>query len=143
MGLSSNYNPEKVMNGTYGYAYFNGEELLELESFKIKDAISYEDIKQPGQLRAGQKMVSIEGSGEITIYRLNHRILKKYAAAIDEGKQPTVDITTTIADPNSEESQTMTFYDCTIEELNYVATEPGTIIKDSFPFHYRERKFVD
>ena len=39
MGLSSNYNPEKVMNGTYGYAYFNGEELLELESVKIKEYI--------------------------------------------------------------------------------------------------------
>lgn len=143
MGLSSNYNPEKVMNGTYGYAYFDGEELLELESVKVKDSISYEPVSQPGQLREGQKMVSIEGSGEITLYRINHRVLKKFAKAIDEGRQPTVDITTTIADPNADESQTITFYDCTIEELGYVSSEPKAIIKDTYPFHYRERKFID
>ena len=143
MGQSATYSPERAMNGTFGYVYIDGEEVIELDKVTIKDTISYESINQPGELRAGQKMMGLEGSGEFTINRINHKLMKRFAASIDSGKQPTITITTIIADPNASEAQTMAFYDCTIEELPYIAFEPKSIVKDSFPFHYRERKFID
>lgn len=143
MGQTKSFKSEAAMNGTFGYMYIDGVEVAELEAISAKDTINYEDIHQPGHLRAGRKMMSVEGSGEFTITRIKHDYHRQWAASVDAGQQPSVSITSVIADPNAEESVTIQYLDCTIEEIPYITAEANTIMKDTFPFHFMDRKFLN
>ena len=143
MGQTKNINPQNVINGTFGYMYIDGDEVAELIGVKAQDDISYEDVDQPGHLRSGKKMNGVSGTGEFTINKITNTYNEKWAASIDEGKQPEVTITTVEADPNALESATWQFYNCTIENIPYINASAKTLTQDTYKFAFMDRKKLD
>lgn len=143
MGQTGKIQAKNVFNGTFGFLYVDGEEVLSLVSCSAKDEISYEDVDQPGELRSGKKMIGIQGSGEFVVNKVTNDYHKKWAAKIDAGEQPEVTITSVEADPNALETNTMQFYDCAIGEIPYVNSAAKTLTQDTFPFTFQDRKYLD
>lgn len=143
MGQTRNIDPQNVMNGTFSYLYTDGTEVAELESVNISDEITYEDVNQPGQLRSGQKMTGVSGSGEIVVNKITNSYYKQWAASIDQGIQPDVTIVTVEADPNALESTTIQYTGCAIGTIPYINSAPKTLTKDTISFTFMDRKYLD
>lgn len=143
MGQTGNIDAKNVFNGTFGYMYIDGEEVLSLVSLTATDEITYEDVDQPGQLRSGKKMTAINGTGQFVLNKITNDYNKKWAQAIDEGRQPEVTITSVEADPNATESNTMAFYGCTIGSIPYVNSAAKTLTQDTYEFSFQDRKYLD
>lgn len=143
MGQTGKIDAKNVFNGTFGYMYIDGEEVLSLVSCNAKDEITYDEVDQPGELRSGPKMTAIKGSGEFVVNKISNDYHKKWAAKIDRGEQPEITITSVEADPNALESNTMQFYGCAIGEIPYVNSASKTLTQDTFPFTFQDRKYMD
>ena len=138
MGATRSYEPEKVMNGTFGYVYFEGDEVIEIESFKAETSVSYGDIKQPGDLYIGKKMLELAGTGEFTINVIDHRVLRKVAERVNQGKTPKFYITAIMDDPDSDEVPAYGFKNCTIENLPWMDIQPANVTKQSYTFAFTQ-----
>lgn len=143
MGKTGNIHASRTWNGTFGFAYVDGVEMLTLNGIEIKDSVEYEEIAQPGELRDGQKMVKLGGSGEFSVKVADKKLVRKLADMIDEGLQPEVTIEATQDDPASPEALYMSFHQCTIENLDYIIANPHEVSGESFPFKFKERKFLN
>lgn len=143
MGQTKNINPQNVMNGTFSYLYIDGEEVAELESVSANDEVSYEDVNQPGQLRSGQKMTGVAGSGEIVVNKITNAYYKKWSASVNAGIQPECTIVTVEADPNAMESTTIQYSGCNIGTIPYINSQPKTLTKDTIPFTFMDVKYLD
>lgn len=143
MGQTGTMDAKNVFNGTFGFMYIDGEEVLSLVSLTATDEITYEDVDQPGQLRSGKKMTAVNGTGQFVINKITNDYNKKWAQAIDEGRQPEVTITSVEADPNALESNTMAFYGCTIGSIPYVNSAAKTLTQDTYEFSFQDRKYLD
>lgn len=143
MGQTTRFDPKNAMNGTFSYLYINGTEVAELESIKIDDTIGYEKINQPGELRAGEKMMGLEGTGEFVVTKITNKYYKQWAAMIDQGIQPEVVITTVEADPNALESTTIQYLGCTIGNIPYINSAAKTITKDTIKFSFQKREYLE
>lgn len=143
MGKTGNIRAAETWNGTFGYVYVDGVEMLLLNGLEIKDEIEYEAISQPGQLRDGQKMVKVGGSGEINVKVANKDLVRKLAGMLDNGLQPEVAIQATQDDPASADAVYMSFEGCTIEGLDYIIANPHEVSGETFPFKFTSRKFLN
>ena len=136
-------NPSKTWNGTFAQVFVDGVEMLLLQSIEVKDEVEYEDIPQPGQLRDGRKMVKLGGTGEFTVKTANKTLIRKLAGMVDQGYQPEVDIQATQDDPASDDAVYMSLLGCTIENLDYIVASPHEVSGETFPFAFRERRFLN
>lgn len=143
MGQTGKIDAKNVFNGTFGNLYVDGEEVLSLVSVSATDEITYEAVDQPGELRSGQKMTGVNGTGQMVINKVSNDYHKKWAQAIDEGRQPEVTLTSVEADPNALESNTMAFYGCAIGSIPYVNSAAKTLTQDTFDFTFQDRKYLD
>lgn len=143
MGLTGNAKPSHTWNGTFGYVFVNGIEVLLLNGVEIKDEIDYEDVSQPGRLRDGKKMVKLGGTGEFSVKVANKNLVRQLAADIDAGLQPEVEIQATQDDPASPDAVYMAFEECTIESLDYIIANPHEVSSETFPFSFQDRKFLN
>lgn len=143
MGKTGRAHAAETWNGTFGYVYVDGIEILLLNGVEIKDEIEYEEVPQPGQLRDGQKMIKVGGSGEFNVKVANKNLVRKLASMIDDGKQPEVSIQATHDDPASPDALYLSLENCTIEELDYIIANPHEVSGETFPFKFQHRKFLN
>lgn len=143
MGMTGMIPDSFVWNGTFGYAFMNGIEVMLLKSIKTSDTIEYTEIAQPRRLRDGRKMIKVGGTGEIVALVHTKVLVREMAKMIDQGLQPEVTIEATNDDPASPDALYMGFQGCTIENLDYVNADAHTEVEETFTFSFSDRTFLN
>lgn len=132
-----------TINGTYGNIWVDNELWAETESFEAKVNVDYEEINIAGSLATHKKQVGWNGTGSITIKKINSRVNSKMAEAVKTGQVPRMKIVGKLADPDALGAERIAIHDVTFDEFTLMNFEQKTAINQDIPFAFSDYELVD
>lgn len=133
----------RVVNGTYGRVWVDGELWAEVDSFEAKVAINYEDVNFADEGATFKKATGWAGEGSMTIKKVYSRVQRKMAAAVRKGEYPRFQIVGKVADPDAFGSERVAINDVTINEFLLMKFEQKTLGSEEIPFAFSDYDPVD
>ncbi|AVK82456.1 terminase [Lysinibacillus sp. B2A1] len=127
---------QKVINGTHGAAWVNGEKWIDLESIELKVTLEYEDVHVAENTGTQRKFMGWVGEGSINTKKVYSRGSNLLAKAVKSGKMPEVTITTKLADPDAFGTERTTVSDVTFDEFILTKIEQRTLMTEELPFKF-------
>lgn len=126
----------RIINGTHGAAWVNGEKWLDLESLELKVTLEYEDVNVAEDTGTQRKFMGWVGEGSISTKKVYSRGSNLLAKAVKSGKMPEVTITTKLADPDAYGTERTTVSDVTFDEFMLTKIEQRTLMTEELPFKF-------
>lgn len=130
----------RVINGSFGEIYLDGEYLSSFTACEIKDELEFADLKLSGGRRTVHKLVGVSGSGTISGYKLTSALQQALLA------NPTAQyqIISKLADPEAYGTERIRISKVKFTSIPFANWKTGETIEEEWPFVYdAEPEFVD
>lgn len=137
------HDSKNVFNGTFGEVWFDGEYLAESIACKGTVNIKYESVPRVRNLIDGQKMVGLEGKGELKLKKVSSFVMKKVSAKLKAGKTPSFTIISKINDPDAIGAERVAFFDCKFDSLILADWERGKLSEEAYNFTFEDWDLMD
>ena len=116
------FNPNRIMHGNGGHAWFNGKKLTTLQSVEAKVAGDFEEINVCGD--------------PATYLKIDSDVLSLMAAAYKSGEMPTITIITSQTMPGTSKAERVAYSDITIDEFTLAKFEKKSKTEEEIPFKF-------
>lgn len=136
-------NAKRVMSGTWGQVWLDGEWVAECYKFQAKDTYNRETINLCGRLRAGKKLMSLEGTGSMGLHKVYSRMAQKVGELLKEGQDPGFTVISKLDDPDAYGAERIAFYGVRFDDMTLADWEAGTVGKTEHPFSFDSYEFLD
>ena len=137
------FDAKRVINGTWGTVWLDGEEIAEIKSFQAKDEFEKEGVPQCGKMSKGYKITAVEGKGSMSFHKVNSRMAKKIGRQVREGKTPTFTLISKLADPDAYGYERISYKGVVFDDLTLADFEAQTLGSVETPFTYEDYRFLD
>ena len=137
------FNSNKVIRGTSGRAWVDGDLMANVKSFEAKATIDYGDLDINGDFGQKKRYMGYSIAGTMTLHKFDSYILKKYQAAIMSGDLPEMKIVASLADPQSDGTQRVALDDVHLDEITLLQFENKTVLEEEVPFTAGSFEFLD
>ncbi|ASJ54862.1 terminase [Brevibacillus formosus] len=135
--------PTKIINGTYGRIWVDGELWAEVDSFEAKVTIQYEEVNFAMDGATYQKAIGWSGEGSMTIKKIYSRVQRKMAADVRKGIYPRFEIVGKVEDPEAQGAERVAIHDVTISEFMLLKFEKKTLSSEEVPFKFSDYDPID
>ena len=131
---------KRVINGTYGEVWVDGEKIAECTACQAKVAKQKETIRLCGQFMSDTKATGADGTGSLTLYHVDSGFLQR-----QRDLQSGVDCTVIakLRDPDSYGAERVALYNVSFDDLtlaDWAAAAVGTI---TAPFTFSRYELLD
>lgn len=133
----------KIINGTHGTVFLDGEEVAEVKSFQAKLEFQKEEVKIAGKMATGTKYMGYSGKGSLALHKVNSRMIKAIGQQIKEGKEPRFTIIGKLADPDSDGVERIAINNVSFDDLTLFDFEVGALGQAECPFTFTDYDFLD
>ena len=133
----------KVLKGSGGNLWFNGQILSTLSKVEAKVKGTFEDVNFCGDNSTYSVYNGWAGEGTITIKKVDSTIWKMCADAFKSGVMPDIKIITALTDKSTGQSERASIEQITITEFNLVNFEAKKIVEESFPFKFSNYEVLE
>lgn len=134
---------KRIMNGTFGEVWFDGEYLAEVYKCQAKYSYTKQSVIMPGQMAEDTKTTSIKGTGSLGMHKANSRMILKVADAIQSGKDVRFTVISKLDDPDALGSERVALYNVSLDDLTLIDWERGVNGKIESPFTFTKHKLLD
>ena len=139
------YRGRRRWNGSQGKVWWDGELLFEIESFECKVTADREDVLIGNS--KDSKIVSLTGSGTLTIKSVINRNVSAYLEEWKNGHDPRATLVGLIDDPDAVDGQKerVSLDNVWFTELDLLHFKKGEVIEKEFPFGFtpEDAKFIE
>lgn len=129
---------KRVMNGNWGQLWLDDEEVAEVKAFQAKDSYNKEEVSCVGKMSKSYKITSVDGTGSMTLNKINSRMVKKIGRQVREGKTPTFTLIAKIDDPDALGSERFVFKGVVFDDLTIMDWSAGELGTTEHPFTYED-----
>lgn len=136
-------NVNKIIRGSYGRIWMNGELLAEAKSFEGKVSLTYEEAVFGGDLGTHQRYMGYAGEGTMVLHKVDSKIAKTIADGIRSGVLPDIKFVGKLEDPSTAGAERVEFLEVTIDELMLMKFENKTMLEQEVPFKFADYNFID
>ena len=133
----------KIINGTHGTVFLDGEEVAEVKSFQAKLEFQKEEVKIAGKMATGTKYMGYSGKGSLALHKVNSRMIKAIGQQIKEGKEPRFTIIGKLADPDSDGVERIAINNVSFDDLTLFDFEVGSVGATECPFTFTDMETID
>ena len=133
----------KVMNGTHGTAFLDGEEIAEVKAFQAKLEFKKEEVKIAGKMATETKYMGYSGKGSLSLHKVNSRMIKAIGQQIKEGKEPRFTVIGKLADPDADGVERIAINNVSFDDLTLFDFEVGALGQTECPFTFTDYDFLD
>ena len=133
---------KRVMSGTYGELWWDGELIAECDKFSAKYTQSKEVVTLARQTVEDSKVMGSKGTGSFRVYKVYSRF-RDYADAVQSGKDVRGTFVSKLDDPDAYGAERVAIYNVSLDEVPLVNWERKTIQKDEVPFTFTSHKFLE
>lgn len=133
---------KRVMSGTYGELWWDGELIAECDKFSAKYTQSKEVVNLARQTVEDSKVMGSKGTGSFRVYKVYSRF-RDYADAVQSGKDVRGTFVSMLDDPDAYGAERVAIYNVSLDEVPLVNWERKTIQKDEVPFTFTSHKFLE
>ena len=122
--MAREFNPNRILHGNEGTAWFNGKKLTTLQSIEAKVAGDFEDINV------------CSGEGTFTCLKLDSDVVAMMAEAYRTGEMPTITIITALSQKGTNKVERAALTDVTIDEFYLAKFEKKSKVEEEVPFKF-------
>lgn len=133
---------KRVMSGTFGELWWDGELIAECDKFTAKYTQNKKEVNLARQLISDTKVMGSKGTGSFRIYKVYSRF-RAYADAVQAGEDVRGTFVSKLDDPDAYGSERVALYNVSLDEVPLVNWERKTIQKDEVPFTFTSHKFLE
>lgn len=137
------YTPEKVINGTFGEVWVDGDYMAEVTALEAKVSLDKTEVNQVGTLAKGYKITGIDGKGTLKLNKVSSYFIKKLSDNTKAGKTTTCTIISNLNDPDSFGSERIQLNGCTFDELTLANWEAKKLVEESIAFSFTSWEVLD
>lgn len=124
----------KIIRGSFGRLWVNGIQVAQVKSFELKATLNYEEVDVNGDLAKKQRYTGYSLAGTMVCHKINSYNTTLVNSGIKNGQLPEIKFVATLADPDSEGSESIEVYDVTFDEVTLMHFENASIEEESIPF---------
>lgn len=139
------YRGRRRWNGSHGKVWWDGEFLFEIESFECKVTADREDVLIGNS--KDSKIVSLTGSGTLTIKSVINRNINAYLEEWKNGHDPRATLVGLLDDPDAVDGQKerVSIDNVFFNELALLNFKKGEVVEKEFPFGFtpEDAKFIE
>lgn len=128
----------RVINGTHGAVWINGQKLADLESIELKVNIEYEDVYFAEDTGKHRKFIGWTGEGSLVLKKVFSRGALLLGEAVKSGKIPEISITTKLADPDAYGVERTSVSGVTFNEFLLAKIEQRTLLQEELGFEFSD-----
>lgn len=129
---------KRVINGTHGMLWLDGEEMAEVIAFQAKDEFQKEEIRIARKMNTSYKITGISSKGSVKLHKVDSNLIQKIGRQVREGKTPTFTIQSKLADPDSFGCESMQLLNVVFDDLTIADWEVGVNGTIEAPFTYED-----
>lgn len=124
----------KIIRGSFGRLWINGLQVAQVKSFELKATLNYEEVDVNGDLAKKQRYTGYSLAGTMVCHKINSYNTTLVNSGIKNGQLPDIKFVATLADPDSEGSESIEVYDVTFDEVTLMHFENASVEEESIPF---------
>jgi hypothetical protein len=133
----------RIINGSYGTVFLEGEEVAEAKAFQAKLEFQKEEVSVAGKMATGTKYMGYTGKGSITLHKVNSRMIKLIGNQIKQGKEPRFTIVGKLADPDALGVERIAINNVSFDDLTLFDFEVKSIGQVECPFTFDDWDVLD
>lgn len=137
------YAPKRVINGTFGEMWLDGEYLAEVTGLQAKIAFEKQDVAQCKTFFKGSKITGASGTGTIKANKVTSFFTKLLSDCIKEGKFPEYTIISHLADPDALGAERVKLTGVTFDEMTLADWEANKLGEQSYAFTFNGCELLD
>lgn len=137
------FNHNKVIRGTFGKVWVDGERLSNVKSFEAKATIDYEDMDVNGDFGQKKRYMGYSIAGTMTLHKYDSFILSKYHAGVMNGELPEITVVSALDDPTGYGAERVALHDVKFDEITLSKFENRTVTEEEVPFTAGSFEFLD
>lgn len=137
------FDHNKVIRGTFGRVWLDGERMANVKSFEAKATIDYEDMDINGDFGQKKRYMGYSIAGTMTLHKYDSTIGAKYHAGIMNGELPDLTIVSALDDPTGYGAERVALYDVKLDEITLSQFENRTILEEEVPFTAGSFQYLD
>ncbi len=135
----------RVINGTWGEIWLDGDKVSELTGLEAKITLKKEDVNMCGVLAKDTKITGWEGRGTIKFHKVNSRMAVKLGDNIKKGSDVRFTILAKLADPDTRDAlaERVVLKDVSFDDLTLMNFEAKALGKVESSFTFTDYDFID
>ncbi len=130
------YRGRRRWNGSHGKVWWDNELLFEIEKFEVNVEPQREDVLIGNSVDS--KIVSLKGTGTITIKSVINRNLNKFLEEWKAGHDPRTTLVGLLEDPDMIDAQKerVSIDNVWFNKLDLMSFEKGKVVEKEYPFGF-------
>lgn len=133
---------QRVISGTWGQIWLDGEPWVELSAFQAKYTYNKTEVSQCGEMVIDAKVTSIKGTGSITVNKVYTRNIDQAQSLID-GHDIRSTIVGKLADPDAYGAERVALYNVSFDDETIMDFAAGKVDSVTHPFTFSGREWMD
>lgn len=134
---------KRIISGTWGEVWLNGQYVGECYKLQAKDSYTREKVAMAGKLRPGYKLTAIEGTGSLGLHKVSSRMATLIGESIRAGNDPAFTVISKLDDPDAYGAERIALSGVLFNDLTLADWETATLGKVEAPFTYDDYEFLD
>lgn len=130
------FNPNRVMHGNGGAAWWNGKKLATLQSVEAKVTGDFEEINVCGDPATYQIYNGYAGEGTLVWLKTDSEVMMELAAAYQDGVMPEITIITALKQKGTNKVERVAYSDVTVTEFMLAKFEKKAKTEEEVPFKF-------
>lgn len=126
----------RVVNGTWGTLYLEGEEVFEITSFNAKVEHNKEDVQMAGNMMIDTKITSMKGTGSMTIKKMTSRMLRVIGDNVRNGIDNRFTLISEIDDPDTIGAERVILTGVSFDDMTLAEWSVGEVGSNEYPFTF-------
>ena len=134
---------KRVMSGTHGEIWLDGEQVAECYKFQAKVTLNKEDVPQCGVMWTDSKVKNMTGKGSVGLYKVSSRMARLIGEQARAGKDPRFTIISKLDDPDAYGAERVAVKNVSFDDLTLADWEAGVFGKVECPFTFGDYEDLD
>lgn len=139
----NNYEARRVINGTYGECWLDGDYLAEVTGCNIKIDFNKQAVNQIQTFMEGNKIIGGKGTGTLKFNKVTSRMLQYLSDATKKGIFEPMTIISNIKDPEAFGAERVKVSGVLFDSLTLADWEVAKTGEESYSFTFTDFTLID
>lgn len=135
-------NQNRILSGSSGNVWLNGQRLAEVKSIEAKITGSFEEVSFVGAYETYNAYMGWAGEGSITLQKIDSKVLNLMGDSYKTGVMPEVKIITQLEDKSTGKSERASIGGVVITEFMLAKFENKALVEEEIPFKFSEYEIL-
>lgn len=133
---------KRVISGTYGEVWVDGEKIAECTACQAKVAKNKQTVNLCGQFMDDTKVTSGSGTGSLTLYKVDSGFIQRQRE-LQNGVDVRCTIISKLRDPDSFGAERVALYNVSFDDLTLADWQAATMGTVTAPFTFSRYELLD